>query len=755
GIAYRARNTTRGRDVVLKIGRHPLKKRPLDPRHEVRLLAKVSEHPHLVRVDSYEIFQGYPCLITDYVEGDTLQRFYAEICPEPTRAAEIVAKIALAVAEVNKTGTVHCDIKPDNILLGTPPHREPVLIDLGMGRIRSSWSESTAGDLEFPIGGTRGYMAPEQVQNLPQALGEWTDVFGLGGVLYFLATGQPPCPHQMEDFDPNAIDLARLQKVDQVGLQESDYPAPLVDITLKCLALNPSQRYASAIELSQDLESWLASTQPQPKRHLRKKIMGGSVVGCALLLASFFHFFESQKATDKGEFLPEPMPQQIPQAFSDWQKTPYVPSPIGTNPSSYTQYLQNQQKRIRLLSSSPFHSVRLDGSSLQLEINDASFDGKRVKTIQVGSSPDDLSRVVDPSHTEHYWAHSGFSLGRQPLFDQNPLPQFQAHASLPNVPSLVISHVPPHWEKAFLQIAFEDGTTSEIVEVQNSDPMISFPAKQKLDKDEEPTGEVHFYLSTTSNRPAMLVIPPKNYSEILQQKEDGQVQSFDNRATHQRVEVWKNTEDYRIKTVSIPEEIHLLFRDKTGQEVGPFHYTVNKAKLRELYSKAYVNTIQRDRRGLLLCYRLRGFGRLGEFKPNANNYTTSLRHAFVEGKPYESAYDPQLDDMIFQSGKFEAGEDTVLLIGGWNHKNYQGLWACVCGIRLGPTAENLTTQIPLQVLLEDMFLPSSHPKGIAFTKKVPWKSEKAFAAFQLINGEETQPFEIPLDDVEYRKPMSP
>ena len=63
----------------------------------------------------------------------------------------------------------------------------PRLIDFGLARLRHAW----AGDLDGSSGGTTSYMSPEQANGDATRIGPWTDVFGLGGVLYYLLTGRP------------------------------------------------------------------------------------------------------------------------------------------------------------------------------------------------------------------------------------------------------------------------------------------------------------------------------------------------------------------------------------------------------------------------------------------------------------------------------------------------------------------------------------------------------------------------------------
>ena len=104
----------------------------------------------------------------------------------PRRAAALVAKLAEVMAVAHRHGIIHCDIKPKNILIDKLG--EPRLIDFGMARLRHAWSDRARSSW----GGTFAYMAPEQARLEIDRIGPRSDIFALGGVLYFLLTGQAP-----------------------------------------------------------------------------------------------------------------------------------------------------------------------------------------------------------------------------------------------------------------------------------------------------------------------------------------------------------------------------------------------------------------------------------------------------------------------------------------------------------------------------------------------------------------------------------
>jgi serine/threonine protein kinase len=141
---------------------------------EARLLAQL-DHPNLVRVHDLGFHENCPYVVLDYVPGRSLREVVRDQPLSAERAAEIVAKVARALAVVHARGITHGDLKPANILIDE--NGEPRLIDFGIARERSAWS---ANDETSEIAGTLLYMAPEQARGESARIGCRTDVYGLG-----------------------------------------------------------------------------------------------------------------------------------------------------------------------------------------------------------------------------------------------------------------------------------------------------------------------------------------------------------------------------------------------------------------------------------------------------------------------------------------------------------------------------------------------------------------------------------------------
>src|SRR5262249_19123518 len=154
---------------------------------EGRILASLTPHANLVRVYDLGFHEGRPFLVLEYISGRTLQQCGQDERLTPARAATLVAMLARGVDSAHKQGVIHQDINPRNAILDGLG--EARLIDFGLAWFRPAWDESSAE--ARPDAGTPRYLSPEQADPGIGPVDVRTDVFGLGGVLYYLLTGRP------------------------------------------------------------------------------------------------------------------------------------------------------------------------------------------------------------------------------------------------------------------------------------------------------------------------------------------------------------------------------------------------------------------------------------------------------------------------------------------------------------------------------------------------------------------------------------
>ncbi|MFJ6759487.1 bifunctional serine/threonine-protein kinase/ABC transporter substrate-binding protein [Streptomyces sp. NPDC091273] len=192
-----------------------------------------------------------PWLATPFVPGPALSEAVGGYGPLPVRAVRTLgARLAEALAQVHAAGLVHRDVKPGNILLAPDG---PRLIDFGIARAEGA-ATLTAVDAVI---GTPGYLAPEQARTDGAAAGAPSDVFSLGCVLAYAATGHGPFG------GGHAAAVVYRTVHDEPEL--TGLPAELLEPVLACLAKDPAARptpaQLSAVLGDQpsgaDAEDWL------------------------------------------------------------------------------------------------------------------------------------------------------------------------------------------------------------------------------------------------------------------------------------------------------------------------------------------------------------------------------------------------------------------------------------------------------------------------------------------------------------------
>jgi hypothetical protein len=217
-----------GRLVAVKVIRSDL---AADPdfrarfRREVTAARRVSGLYTAMVVDS-DAEAEEPWLATAYVVGPSLAEAvhdHGPLPPKPTLA--LAAGLAESLAAIHKAGVVHRDLKPSNVLLAEDG---PRLIDFGISRAAESTSVTRAG---FVIG-SPGFMSPEQAQGTE--VGPPSDIFSLGAVLVFAATGDAPFGG-----GSTAALVFRVVFAEPSLDHVPDGMRPLVE---RCLAKDPSQR---------------------------------------------------------------------------------------------------------------------------------------------------------------------------------------------------------------------------------------------------------------------------------------------------------------------------------------------------------------------------------------------------------------------------------------------------------------------------------------------------------------------------------
>src|SRR5918992_205258 len=252
---YLAHDAILDRDVALKVmsGRYASDEEFVERFKREAQSAAALSHPNIVSIfDRGASEDGTYYIAMEYLPGGTLKdRIMSRGALPPRTAAAVALQIAEALCAAHERGVIHRDIKPHNILI--TESGDVKVTDFGIARAASSSTMTRTGS----ILGTAHYISPEQAMGEP--VGPASDLYSLGIVLYEMLTGEMPY-----DADtPLGIAMkhvnGRLIPPKEI---DPSIPAGINAITVRLLAKDPADRYASDAELIEDLERVAAGLEP-------------------------------------------------------------------------------------------------------------------------------------------------------------------------------------------------------------------------------------------------------------------------------------------------------------------------------------------------------------------------------------------------------------------------------------------------------------------------------------------------------------
>ncbi len=220
------------------------------PRAVSSLLNEVSQasslsHPHIVSIfGGGRSPHGAPFLVMEWIDGSSLQTIRNNQVFAASDCLRIGSDIADALAAAHAIDVVHGDVTPSNVLLSTDGI--PILTDFGFSR-------SLSQQQQLPLGGTPGYLSPEQVSDAFGPISERTDVYGWGGLMHTLITGSPP----WTGIDLPEILARTLSSHNPPPLTPpiGNFPSALLHLIESCLRKEPSERPSSMVEICEILDS--------------------------------------------------------------------------------------------------------------------------------------------------------------------------------------------------------------------------------------------------------------------------------------------------------------------------------------------------------------------------------------------------------------------------------------------------------------------------------------------------------------------
>ncbi len=208
------------------------------------------DHPHIVHCLDCNVFDGRPYFIMELLEGRSLEDYMRGLNNQgyllPLHViVQLTQKIAAALDYAHKSGFVHMDIKPANIMLeskivpvdpnppiAVPPDLQPIVTDFGLARMARALHDDSDGVFM----GTPAYMSPEQIRGkMPDPR---SDIYALGVVLYELLAGQLP-------FDTKTNDLKSLleKQLREAPPRMANIDPKVEAVVRKALEKNPRKRF--------------------------------------------------------------------------------------------------------------------------------------------------------------------------------------------------------------------------------------------------------------------------------------------------------------------------------------------------------------------------------------------------------------------------------------------------------------------------------------------------------------------------------
>jgi serine/threonine-protein kinase len=252
GVVYRAEDETLRRTVALKLladaGSDEATRKSF--LREARSAAAVT-HPNVAIVHQIGEAEGHLYIAMELVEGESLRTRMARGRLDVATARDLGVQIACGLAAAHEKGIVHCDLKPENVMI--TPGGLVKLLDFGLARlgadrpaptppdsVRAS-ADPPASSARKRVLGTAEYMSPEQARGKP--LDVRSDVFSLGIVLFEMFSGGRP----FAAADSRGVMLAIVREpAPRLRPRSSEVDEATEAVVMRCLAKEPGRRFADA-----------------------------------------------------------------------------------------------------------------------------------------------------------------------------------------------------------------------------------------------------------------------------------------------------------------------------------------------------------------------------------------------------------------------------------------------------------------------------------------------------------------------------
>ncbi len=368
GVVFKAFDTELNRPVAIKmLAQHLSFSGAARQRfgREAKAAAAVV-HEHVVAIHNVETEGDTPFLVMSYVAGESLQARVDRAGGLDTKEVlRIGIQVAAGLQAAHDQGVVHRDIKPGNILLEQGVERA-LVTDFGLAQTVDDASLTQTGI----VTGTPHYMSPEQAIGKPTD--PRSDLFSLGSVLYFMATGRPPF---RADKAMGVLNRICHEPHTPVWQDHPEVPDELSDVIDRLLEKKANHRFRSARETQHTLQKSLANLQHPRRsqqiakrfvrRHRRSLRVASTAAGiCLLSVAAVFFWPTAQPAVEQPQPVNQLSAASEPKQFSieTWQQASPAESQRWANS---IEQLQHGLQRVE--PSSAFDSPATPGWDTQLE----------------------------------------------------------------------------------------------------------------------------------------------------------------------------------------------------------------------------------------------------------------------------------------------------------------------------------------------------------------------------------------------------
>lgn len=325
------------REVAIKILKLGMDSRAILKRFEVeQQILAMMDHPNIARlIESGTTITGQPFFVMEIARGLSITKYCDEKCLDIPSRLDLFIDVCFAINHAHQKGAIHCDLKPSNILvIDKVDGPLAKVIDFGISQVIQTpkFRLTQAMTAEGQILGTPDYMAPEQFHSR-KATDTLSDIYSLGAILYELLIGRPPsCSGESkylsqesvlrEERDVitpsaafknySAVDRMAFARKRNSSTQELQrrITQDLGRIPMKALQSDPKERYATVIELINDVRRSMSNLPIQARspsklytfqkffRRNRLRMVAALTALLAILISSFFSLQQASLAQE-------------------------------------------------------------------------------------------------------------------------------------------------------------------------------------------------------------------------------------------------------------------------------------------------------------------------------------------------------------------------------------------------------------------------------------------------------------------------